>query len=401
MNIQEKEDIIKTLLSSLRYSPPGGKWQFFWNPNNPYSFSGGFGFEFYIDFKQQTVASIRAIKCYPNYLNGYSISTVSSLLHKYFESVIADIGADELFFPQDCNKSVLDFAHPSQFASLVNRLDRFIVENAKPSVYLMPVNGFPCPLALVTKSIAWVQGDFDLSEILGPFGIQPSFIKNAHFPPISDTRVRYHWLTGNDSWFICHASSEAEAESIFKRMAGALSVILKYPKSRLITGRKMIKGRAKFSHNGSFTIFDKPSLVPAVGEPIEITKEMINKFNRLVVIKSNDFRIQVALEYLSDAWGNTSRLSFINNSIAMDALFGIDRQVRRSILTGVENHAVAVTDAKEKYDLILKIRNGLLHGEYPNIELCPYYLEFFEKFKSNPIDEQVIIINACILKLSE
>lgn len=401
MNIQEKEDIIKTLLSSLHYSPPGGKWQFYWNPKNPNSFSGGIGFEFYKDFEQQTIASIRTIKCYPNYLNGYSISTVSSLLHKYFESVIADIGADELSFPQDLNKSVLDITHPSKFASLVNRLDKFIVESTKPSVYLIPVNGYPCPLALVTKSIAWVQGDFDLSKILAPFGIQPSFIKNAHFPPIVDPNFRYHQLTGNDSWFICHASSEAEAESIFKRMVGALSVILKYPKSRLITGRKMISGRAKFSNNGSFTFFDKTSLIPAVGEPIEITKDMINKFNRLVVIKSNDLRIQVALEYLSDAWGNTSRLSFINNLIAMDALFGIDRQVRRSILTGVENYAVAVTDAKEKYNLILKIRNGLLHGEYPTIELCPYYLEFFERFKSNPIDEQIIIINACILKYSE
>ena len=401
MNIQEKEDIIKNLLSSLRYSPPGGKWQFLWNPNNPFSFSGGLCFEFYIDFEQQTVASIRAIKCYPSYLNGYSISTVSSLLHKYFESVIADIGADELFFPHDRNKSVLDFTHPSKFATLVNRLDRFIVENTNPSVYLMPVNGFPCPLALVTRTIAWVQGDFDLSAILGPFGIRPSFIKNANFPPIRDSNIRHHQLTGNDSWFICHASSKAEAESIFNRMVGALSVILKYPKSRLITGRKMIKGRAKFSHNGTFTMFDKPPLVPAVGEPIEITEEMINKFNRLVVIKSNNFRIQVALEYLSDAWGNTSRLSFINNSIAMDALFGIDRQVRESILAGVENHATEVADAKEKYDLILKIRNGLLHGEYPKIELCPYYLEFFERFKSNPIDEQIIIINACTLKLSE
>jgi hypothetical protein len=60
-----------------------------------------------------------------------------------------------------------------------------------------------------------------------------------------------------------------------------------------------------------------------------------------------------------------------------------------------------IPDAREKYDLILKIRNGLLHGDYPTVELCPHYLEFYEKYKSNPIDEQIIIINACLLKLTE
>lgn len=399
--MQEKEDTIKTLLKSLRYSPPGARWQFLWNPVNRYSFSGGIGFEFYIDFEQQTVASIKAIKCYPTYLNGYSISEISSLLHKYFESVIVDIGPDNLFFPQDRNTSVADHTHFPKLPILVNRLDSFIAEHAKPSIYLMPANGFPCPLALVTSSIAWVGGDFDLSEILTPFGIQPSIIKNAYFPPIIDSSVRYHQLTRNDSWFICHASSETESESIFKRMVGALSVILKYPKSRFITGRKMIKGRAKFTHNGTFSFYGKPSMVPAVGEPVEITEEMISQFELLIVTKANDYRIQVALEYLADAWGNTSKLSFINTSIAMDALFGVDRKVRKSILSGVKTHATEIEDAKDKYDLILSIRNGLLHGEYPTIELCPYYFTFYEKFNSNPIDQQIIIINACILNCSE
>ena len=91
----------------------------------------------------------------------------------------------------------------------------------------MPLNGFPCPVALLSKSIAWVQGNFDLTEILAPFGIQPSSIKNAHFPPIIDSKFRYHRLTAKDSWFICNASSEAESESIFRRMNN-FAVLLDY-----------------------------------------------------------------------------------------------------------------------------------------------------------------------------
>jgi len=398
---QEKEEIIKTLLSSLRFSQPGGRWQFLWNPQHPYLFSGGLGFEFFIDFEKQTISSIQAIKRYQTYLSGYSISSVSSLLQKYFESVISDIGADALFLTRDKNRSVLDVTPNSKFSVLIDKLDRFIEKNAIKLLYLMPVNGFPCPKSLVNMTLAWVPGSFDLADIFQPLGINPSFIKNERFPPINDQQIRYHSMTVSDSWFICHASSESEAESTFKRMVGALSVILEYPKSRFITGRQMIKGRAQFNHDGSFTLFDKPPLAPAVGTPIEITEDMIDRFYSLLIENSADSRIQVALEYLADAWGNTPRISFINNSIAMDALFGIPRQVRTSILSGVESYASEIPDSKDKYDLILNMRNGLLHGEYPTLELCPHYLEYFEKYKKDPIDEQILIINKCLLKLSE
>ena len=401
MSIQEKEEVIKTLFSSLRFSSPGGKWQFFWNPQNSYSFGGGLVFEFYIDFERQTIASIKAIKCYQNYLNGYAISVVSSLLHKYFESVISDIGADALFFTKDRTKSVFNMVSFSKLGVFVNKLDNFIKANAKPSIYLMPVNGFPCPKSLVTRSISWVGGNFNLLEILNPLGVQSSFVKNAHFPPINGREVRYRRLTSHDSWFICQATCEHEAESIFKKMVGALFVVLEYPKSKFITGRQMIKGRARFGCDLSFTFFDKPSLVPAVREPVEITKNMVNIFKRLLVEKSDNLRIQVALEFLADAWGNTSRLTFINTSIAMDALFGVEGQVRNSILAGVEKHASVILNAKEKYNLILNIRNSLLHGEYATIELCPDYISFVEKYRNNPIDEQIVIINACLLELAE
>jgi hypothetical protein len=399
--IQEKEEIIKTLLSSLRFSPPGGKWQFIWNSRNPFSFSSGIGFEFYIDFEKQIVAAIKVIKCYQYCLKGYSISMVSSLLHKYFESIIADLGADALCLTKDRIKSVLDVVFPLKLNSLIGKLDSFIEANTKPSIYLMPVNGLSCPKVLVTRSISWVGGDFNLSEILNPLGIQSHFVKNAHFPPINDSEIRHHRLTKHDSWFICQAASETEAESIFKRMVGALSVILKYPESRVITGRPMIKGRVRFSHDSSFTVFDRPHLMPAVREPIEITENMVNIFNRLMVEKSDNLRIQIALEFLADAWGNTLRLTLINTSIAMDALFGIDGQVKLSILRGVEECASTISHAREKYDLILEIRNALLHGEYATIELCPHYISFFEKYRTNPIDEQIVIINACLLKLAE
>lgn len=398
---QVKEEIINSLLSSIRFSPPGERWQFFWNQSNSLFFVGGYAFNFFINFEKQNISAIKAIKCYQTYLLGYSISSVTSLLQKYFESVISDIGANTLFSMQNQNSSVLDVTPKSKFSILVAKLDLFIEKYAIKSLFLMPVNGFPCPKTISNTTIAWVPGNYDLNKILRPLRINYPFIENESFPPIKDKQIKHHFITASDSWFICQASSISEAESIFKRMAGALSVILEYPKSRLISGRKMIKGRAMFSHDGSFTFFHKPPLVPAVATPIEITVHMVNIFHSLLVKKLNNSRIQVALEYLADAWGNTPTLSFINNSIAMDALFGIPGQVKSSILSGVESYAFEIPDSKEKYDLILKMRNGLLHGEYPTLELCPHYLEYYEKFNKDPKSEQILIINKCLFNLSE
>lgn len=153
LRTSEKEEVIKYLLASLRLSPPGGKWQFHWNPDNPFSFIGGFGFEFYVDFETQNIGSVKAIKCYPNIFNGFSISMVSSILKQFFESIIRDIGVHSLLFSASRNKTVLDLTNPNIIPSLSIKLDKFLVENVSASIYLMPLKSFPCPKKMVTNSI--------------------------------------------------------------------------------------------------------------------------------------------------------------------------------------------------------------------------------------------------------
>ncbi len=307
---QEKEEVIKALLSSLRLSPPGGRWEFLWNSRGQFPPTSGFGFTFFTDFERELVASVKAIKCYPAQLKGYSIRSVASLLKKYFESVISDIGVDTLFFCKDRDKSVRDLVDGSVFATLIKKLDAFIDARTRPSVYLTALTGFPCPTALITNSISWVGADADLSTILGPYGVHPSAVRNGHFPPFTSFVSRCRQLTSSDSWFLCCTTSDVEAESTFKRMAGALSAVLEYPASRLITGRQMIGGRASFGNDGFCHFSPKPAVVPAVATPVRITEEMIRVFKSLLVDKSNENRIQISLEYLADAWANTTRLSW-------------------------------------------------------------------------------------------
>lgn len=85
----------------------------------------------------------------------------------------------------------------------------------------------------------------------------------------------------------------------------------------------------------------------------------------------------------------------------MDALFGENGKVRQSILSGVEKHCSEATSAKDKYDLILKIRNDILHGEFSSLETSPHYLAYYEKFNNDPASDQIAILNECLISVTK
>jgi len=371
-----------------------------WSKDKSMPFVGGFGFEFYVQFNKRKEAAVKAIREYPNLLQGYTVENVSSLLSDFFIDVLEDIGIDALFFPSDRNVSVLDLIAASLIPDLSLKFGQFLRKHIRASIHLMPISGIPCFCENASGELMWVPGNYELSNIIKNAGIDHNSLMNGSFPPLKNWDWKRHTLGAQDSWFIVKASSENKAEALFKRMIGTLSIIIKFPRSRSITGRKMIDGCCEFAHDGTVRINTKRSLVPSVALPLEIESESSEVFWNLLS-NENSARIHLALEYLADSWVNTSTVSFINNSIAMDALFGINGKVRKSILDGVEKYAFNIAHSKEKYDLILQIRNGVLHGEYSNLESCPQYVEYYECYQEDPADDQIRILNECMRNLAK
>ena len=73
-------DIMYMLLESIRLSPPGGRWQFLWNPEGGVSFSGGIVFKFFIDFEHSNCVIIEIMKEYHPIFSGKSVEQVRSIL---------------------------------------------------------------------------------------------------------------------------------------------------------------------------------------------------------------------------------------------------------------------------------------------------------------------------------
>jgi len=127
---------------------------------------------------------------------------------------------------------------------------------------------------------------------------------------------------------------------------------------------------------------------------------MLKMIAGLLVNQAANQRIQVALEYIAGGWQPIGRMGFLHNAIALDALFGKDGSVRKSILEGVEKYVGKIDRVRIRTELLLKIRNRLLHGESSNVESCPEYLQYHESFNIDPAKDQIQIIRMCLWEMS-
>lgn len=391
---------IEIFLDSIRFSPPGGRWSFMWNKGQSSPFAGGIGFEFFIEYEKRNRASLIIAKNNSDFLSGFSIQKVSDLLSKFFVYSIEDLGvADSFLMVRNRNQSVLGIVSKAKLHGIEEKFRIFLKKELQKSIFCMPVSGIHCFAEKSKGDFMWVPNEFDLEIITQELENPQKNLEIGKFPPLKDWEYKRYPLTKEDSWFLVKARDESVAESYFRILTGALSVVLEYPQSRMITGRQMIDGRIEFRQDGSCGFNHKVCTVPAVSLPIKLKSNSSDVFWSLCN-SENGKRVQTSLEFLAESWGKSRVISFINASIAMDALFGANGRVRKSILIGIEKHCSETTDAKDKYDLILKIRNDILHGDVSSLETSPHYLAYYEKFNKDPANEQISILNECLISVS-
>lgn len=391
---------IEIFLSSINMSPPGSQWSFLWNERFPNSTIGAIGFDFYIDWDKKNRASLLLINEYPNLLEGMSIKDASDILSDFFKNSIKELQIDSIFFSGDRKKNILEQIDPNKLKVIKSRLDKFLKDKIRQSIFMMPVSGIPCLHKKDKGNYMWVEKDFQKQIIIQQTQISENYIDPNFFPPFKEMSVKYYPLSSEDSWFIVRARDSNLSETYFRRMVGALSVIIKHPHSRLITGREVQDGRAEIKFDGVCCFNLKESLVPAVSLPTKYIDNAGIIFWNLLSEKTSK-RVKICLEYLSDSWGKSQNISFINTSIAMDALFGVNGKVNQSILEGVGQHSKNISNSSERYKLILKIRNDILHGECSTIEASAFYLKYYDKFNSSPISDQISILNDCLIDITK
>ncbi|MBS0149562.1 MAG: hypothetical protein JSR31_01395 [Nitrospira sp.] len=395
--------ITKSLLASFRLagSQKEDNLQFHWHESDNRGLSGSAVFTLFIHRRLLQQTTIDVIRQHPHLFGEQSVETVSRLLTDFATSSISVLGPGTVFSALGNDQSLLDLANDDTIEIMSFQLQNYLNNSGQKMAYLLPLPEVQLSGEIVTDRLFLVPGASELDTVIGRFDRFRIRLLGNQYPPFVGKHSSWP-VRSTDAWLGVFEGSHTRAESVMQAFLGALSMAMDFPKSRSFTYARsgLPKGHVAIRQDGKCTIWYRPPQLPGGLGAIAVNPPMLKMIGGLLVNQAANQKIQVALEYIAAGWLPIGRMGFLHNAIALDALFGEDRSVRKSILAGVKKHAGEIDRVHIRTKLLLDIRNQLLHGESSNVESCSEYLEYHENFDIDPAKDQIGIIRMCLWKMS-
>jgi hypothetical protein len=392
-------DIAQLLLRAYRTRRPGLSVKFMLM-DAPHRRSS-IGVELFRDAALLRRASLLLIQIEPTLFEGDPISSVVSLIETFFKESTYLVGNAQLFLAMKDDVVIADIAAPSAVDRIEQALPPFVHEQRALHLHLAPVNRIAIERDIVSSNLIVVRGEPGLESALSSLPIRLPPIRGEGSPPF-EFRGRINPVGTGDCWMGCLASSENAAYSKLRRIQGALCVTLPLSEAFLFSGDLPLCGKTTIRPDGEMT-FNPSRLFPTLLNPQTLSDSMLKNMDDL--IEGPQFkdemrrRVDVALEFIATSWMSPPRTRFFNDAVALDALFGVQFKVAKSIVAGVIKFASNIPHVSTRVELLLKMRNALLHGEAASIEETPDYRSYYEQFDVDPVGDQHAVLRTCLLGL--
>ncbi|MDH4101106.1 MAG: hypothetical protein OEV28_11110, partial [Nitrospirota bacterium] len=76
-------------------------------------------------------------------------------------------------------------------------------------------------------------------------------------------------------------------------------------------------------------------------------------------------------------------------------------RVKENILDGIDKFVgPRIVRARDRGELLIKMRNALLHGKKPSVEQCDEYLQYYDTYDVDPAVDQINILKVCLWEMS-
>jgi len=392
-------DIAELLLKTYRTRPPGlfVKFMLMDAPGR----RSAIGVTLFRDPALLRRASLLLVQIEPALFESEPISSVVSLLEKFFTASTYLIGNNHLFTAMATDVVLADIAASNAVDLMASGLSAHVREVRALHLHLAPVNRIAPESNVVSPNLIVVRGQPHLELALSSLPIILPNIQGEGSPPFTFSG-RINPVGADACWIGCLANSENSASSKMRRIQGALCMTLPMGEALLFSGDLPLSGKTTIRSDGEMT-FNASRLFPTLLNPQILSNAMLNDMRDLIddriLTGKLRRRVDVALEFIATSWGSAPRIRFFNNAIAFDALFGVQGQVTKSIVAGVIKHAAAIEKIKTRIEFLLNMRNALLHGEAASIEEASGYRDYYEQFDVDPISDQQAILRACLFGL--
>ncbi|MCL1045358.1 hypothetical protein L2737_08470 [Shewanella electrodiphila] len=200
----------------------------------------------------------------------------------------------------------------------------------------------------------------------------------------------YKLLT-DSSAILVYARSINEAAEELDRLFGALCTTIDAP---LRINQDTVDCRINSFDSTRITTSQIRSNLPSVYE-INLSDEVAGNLQK--IFSSPTKRMKSALSFIAHGWTHDRRERFLNQFIALDALYGMERSNKASIVGGVSRDASDIVRIESKIKTIYELRSKFVHGGISIFSDHGKYPKFVDEHGIDPIEALFEIVRVCTL----
>lgn len=325
---------------------------------------------------------------------GKALSINSLADAKKFILEAMSIGFDRVgkFLPFTPDYKMSDVLDEKDYENLYQIFMERIKEKNKKKAYFYPIQNVRMKGVLKLSNDMVLYGAGNLDEVRSDLYNTDKIKIDEDTIKKIDTRefALHRYLYNNVGLLRVNAKSKEEALHMMDCFFGALCSVISKP---FLINACTVSNTLSSIKKGTVTTEQARINIPSVMR-IVVEDEEKNKLQK--IFSSPTQRLLSALSFVAHSWTFHERDRFINQVIALDALYGIDRENKSAIVRGVSRDAGKISDVAGKIDLIYTFRNKFVHGEVPSLAKHNKYKHFIQEHGENPLEILFEVIRCCV-----
>ena len=334
----------------------------------------------FFSLKGMTDAALFVRSHGPPYLQALSIEEIREKLEEFLKNNFHDVSRETSF--QRFTESYADRVSEPTKEALARSLSVSLIFSPMDELSLFPL----VPVEVEEKFTS------------GPFFLQAPdtlcmefdpefhrFLTPENFPPLGTERFP---TRHPKAWLGIRSPIIQASIKIKSAILGATALTLPLNRRHMFSLRKMFGGVCTIN-NGTTISFGDPHTPPLASDLIirrcdeDWLTILAAKLNSTA---KNDRRYLRALEYYYRAWPLMPSERFPFLCMALDATYGEQGRVTKSIVDGVKSDLGAHIDEKRLY-LLMKIRGDVIHGGAPDVYDSRNYRKYYQNYSVDPIND--------------
>lgn len=383
------DEHLNILLDGLRNRAPGHEYSFFvdrigvrcWIPNR----------RLYLAFVL-ALADVR-----PQLLDEGTpdklVDRVIAVIHKNMDRFKIE---PFMFGPLVGPATLLDCVTPSGMEQMRAALVAFATHDER-ALFMLPWMNREPPEDLVAESLVWIRPSVENAVIETTLGISMKWADLRGFPPFRSSSMSAFDRTS--SWVGLVGTGWADGIRRLRSLAGAFWAALPdWEALHRTSGEASVV--ARIAATGQPEARSVGSIMPQLTRPTTMSPDFVTDLRELVVRRADDereTRFRTALSFVAAAWLFTGTTAFANYFIALDSLFGQQRNGMRAIRAAVTARlSASVPDVESKIHALANIRHELLHGRDIDINRTSQFVPYFKRFGQHPLPDLASLVRKCV-----